>query len=65
MTDADVDGSHIEPVAHILFWRKMKSLVQGGYLYMAMPPLYKLKQGKKERYAYTDEERDNLLRSRI
>ena len=40
----------------------MKSLVQGGYLYMAMPPLYKLKQGKKERYAYTDEERDNILR---
>ena len=40
----------------------MKSLVTGGYLYMAMPPLYKLKQGKKERYAYTDEERDSLIR---
>ncbi|HNY75405.1 MAG TPA: DNA topoisomerase (ATP-hydrolyzing) subunit B [Bacteroidales bacterium] len=61
MTDADVDGSHITTLILTFFFRYMKELIEKGYVYVAAPPLYQIRQGNRKIYCWSDEQRDKIL----
>ena len=63
MTDADVDGAHIRTLVLTLLFREMQELIEAGYVYIAKPPLYKLKQGSQERYIEKESELEEVLLS--
>lgn len=62
MTDADVDGEHIETLILTFFYRHLPDIIKNGYLYVAMPPLFKVQKGKDIRYAYNDAEKDAMVK---
>ena len=63
MCDADVDGEHIATLLLTFFYRHLKQIIDGGYLYIAQPPLYKIKHGNNEKYVYSDDERIKYLKT--
>lgn len=65
MTDADVDGSHIATLLMTFFFRYMREVIDGGYIYLAKPPLFLIRTGSVKKYAYSDEERDEIITTLI